>query len=61
MHSDQGDADLTSGAGHGGLMARPGPSDQAEAEHVTRDRCVTEGRSDGDLVTTGVMCRDTVS
>lgn len=61
MHSDQGDADLTSGAGHGGLMASRGPSDQAEAEHVTRDRCVTEGRSDGDLVTTGVMCRDTVS
>ena len=42
MHSDQGDADLTSGAGHGGLMASRGPSDQAEAEHVTRDRCVTE-------------------
>lgn len=43
MHSEQGDADLTSGAGHhGGLMARPGPSDQRPAEHVTSDRCVTE-------------------
>ena len=61
MHSEQGDADLTSGAGHhGGLMARPGPSDQRPAEHVTSDRCVTED-CDGDLVTTGVMCRDTVS
>ena len=49
MHSDQGDADLTSGAGHGGLMASRGPSDKAEAEHVTRDRCVTE-ECDGDLV-----------